>query len=149
MNALRSMFGTLKKLAVTDSRLWETSFFSQKKVQNKQEIDMIFLNTRVLRNKHIKLWLRKVTQKAEFLYFCIDKIENLLNFCHFIFSMLEDRCSVENIKKISESPAYPVEQRIHLAKEKCGPNFWIKLTITRVMTSCAPRRAWKWFKAMS
>lgn len=37
----------------------------------------------------------------------------------------------------------PVEQRIHLASEKCGLSFWITLTIISVMTNCAPRRAYK------
>lgn len=35
----------------------------------------------------------------------------------------------------------PVEQRSHLASEKCGLSFWMTLTITRVMTICAPRMA--------
>lgn len=35
----------------------------------------------------------------------------------------------------------PVEQRSHLANEKCGLSFWMTLTITRVMTICAPRMA--------
>lgn len=36
----------------------------------------------------------------------------------------------------------PVEQSNHLASEKCGLSFWMILTITRVMTICAPRMAY-------
>jgi hypothetical protein len=45
-----------------------------------------------------------------------------------------------NILKLKIS-AYPVEQRIHLAKEKCGPSFCTMLAITNVMTSWVPSSA--------